>query len=100
MGICKVDYGLKGHSRGVSWSSRGLGLEYKECVTKLSTIVEKEVNEDFKRKIEEDVCGCEKKASAFWDLQPRAAQEHAMSKVSSTSKDLIEKELPTFNWIS
>ncbi|KAG0447105.1 hypothetical protein HPP92_028495, partial [Vanilla planifolia] len=87
MGICKVDYGLEGHSRGVSWSSRGLGLEYKECVTKLSTIVEKEVilerylrfkvNEDFKRKLEEDVCGCEREASAFWDLQPTAAQEHA-----------------------
>ncbi|KAG0454299.1 hypothetical protein HPP92_025603 [Vanilla planifolia] len=48
-------------------------------------------------------------ASAFWDLQPAAAQEHAtrtiipacnsVANVSSSSKDLIEKELSTFNQI-
>ncbi|KAG0450348.1 hypothetical protein HPP92_026930, partial [Vanilla planifolia] len=67
------------------------------------------VNEDFKRKLEEDVCGCEREASDFWDHQPAAAQEHAtrtiipacnsVANVSSSSKDLIEKELSTFNQI-
>ncbi|KAG0446921.1 hypothetical protein HPP92_028575, partial [Vanilla planifolia] len=53
------------------------------------------------------IFGFVKEASAFWDLQLAAAQEHAvrmiipacnsMANVSSSSKDLIEKELSTFN---